>query len=295
VCSSDLEVVPCLPSMSLGWDTYRPALAVDLHGGGPQSHRILLETRPARLLAFSHPSVPQSWHGPIWHGREHEVRRWCRLLDESGIPADETRLDVDLPARPFPAEAIGATLIHPGAASASRRWPAPRWADVAAAERADGRTVLLTGNRKERPLALAIAGVAGLPKSAVWAGRTDVLALAALVRHADRVVCGDTGVAHLATAFRTPSVLLFGPTAPSEWGPPAYRPWHRVLWYGTYGERNGSHTDPGLLRITVDEVLLALRELPSRSEVQDALPAGRARARPMRRRDPEPCERRSHF
>src|SRR5512147_3115980 len=58
---SDLAdaVLPVLPSRGLAWDSYRPALAVDLHGAGPESHYLLLDARPARLVAFRHPLVPQ--------------------------------------------------------------------------------------------------------------------------------------------------------------------------------------------------------------------------------------------
>lgn len=33
-------------------------MAVNLHGKGPESHRILLASRPKRLVAFAHPEVP---------------------------------------------------------------------------------------------------------------------------------------------------------------------------------------------------------------------------------------------
>jgi ADP-heptose:LPS heptosyltransferase len=78
---------------------------------------------------------------------------------------------------------------------------------------------------------------------------------------AARVVCGDTGVAHLATALGTPSVVLFGPTPPALWGPPSDRPWHRVLWAGVAGPAHGPRPDPGLLRISVGDVLDALASL----------------------------------
>jgi hypothetical protein len=56
------------------------ALAVNLHGRGPESHNLLLEAEPRRLLAFAHPAVPASSQGPRWRADEHEVVRWCRLL-----------------------------------------------------------------------------------------------------------------------------------------------------------------------------------------------------------------------
>jgi ADP-heptose:LPS heptosyltransferase len=84
-----------------------------------------------------------------------------------------------------------------------------------------------------------------------------------MVAAAGRVVCGDTGVAHLATAVGTPSVVLFGPSSPALWGPPAERHWHRALWAGTSGDPHGRLPDPGLLAITVDQVLEALGDLPA--------------------------------
>ncbi len=47
-----------------------------------------------------------------------------------------------------------------------------------------------------------------------WCGRLGLGGLAGRVASARLLVCGDTGVAHLATACGTPSVLLFGPTDP---------------------------------------------------------------------------------
>ena len=93
------------------------------------------------------------------------------------------------------------------------------------------------------------------------AGRTDLLGLAALVAVAGRVVCGDTGVAHLATALRTPSVVIFGPTSPALWGPPPARPEHISLWAGRPGNPHASQADAGLLAIGVEEVAAALDRL----------------------------------
>lgn len=234
-----------------------PDVVINLHGRGPESHAVALATRPRRLIAFEHPDVPRSWGSPSWRVDEHETHRWCRLLSESGIPADPRRLDLAPPSPPSTADAPGATVIHPGAASEARRWPVGRWAAVAAAEAVRGRCVLITGTPTERPLADDLAARAGLPPSAVLAGRTDLEELAAVIGSASLVLCGDTGVAHLATAFGTPSVVLFGPTPPACWGPPADRA-HVALWRGRSGDPHADVPDAGLLEITVDDVLAAI-------------------------------------
>jgi ADP-heptose:LPS heptosyltransferase len=257
--------VPAAPLGPLPPAALRPDVAVNLHGSGPQSHAVLRAVRPQRLIAFAHPAI-DAHRGPAWSEDEHEARRWCRLLQESGISADPRRLEISRPprARPAPPQAAGATLLHPGAASAARRWPAPGWVAVARAERARGRTVLLTGGPQERGLALGIARAAGIPPSAVLAGRTDVLDLAAVVAAAGRLVCNDTGVAHLATALGTPSVILFGPTSPAQWGPPPVAR-HRVLWAGRTGDPHGDRCDPGLRAITPEQVVVELRALETMS------------------------------
>jgi ADP-heptose:LPS heptosyltransferase len=237
-------------------------VGVNLHGRGPQSHRLLAAADPGRTIWFENTEVPESRGAPTWRPGEHEVTRWCRLLRESGVPASPGDLLLDPPPGPAPPETTGATIIHPGAASAARRWPSERYAAVARAEAAAGRPVVLTGSASEVPLAREIVARAGLENDAVLAGRTDLAGLASAVANAGRVICGDTGVAHLATAFGTPSVLLFGPTSPAEWGPPPDCPRHRVLWSGRIGDPHADRPDPGLLEIGVEDVLGALDELP---------------------------------
>jgi hypothetical protein len=94
------------------------------------------------------------------------------------------------------------------------------------------------------------------------------------------VVSTDSAVAHLATALRRPSVLLFGPTAPSESGPPTFRSWHRVLWHGGFAT-GGTGPHPALLRISAEEVIAALRDLPTSLQPTPASArAGRASTPP---------------
>ena len=114
--------------------------------------------------------------------------------------------------------------MHPGAGFGAKRWPVDRFAAVAAALDGPDAPVLITGSAGERDLAEAVARAAGLPVDRVLAGHTDLGALCDLVARAGLVVSGDTGIAHLASAYGTPSVVLFGPVDPAQWGPPADGP-----------------------------------------------------------------------
>ncbi|MGA5194216.1 glycosyltransferase family 9 protein [Streptomyces exfoliatus] len=256
---------------ALPWAGRPPDLAVDLHGRGPLSHRLLAGLGPGRIWAFRHPEVPEV-PGPEWDAEEHERDRWCRLLRWYGLAADPGDLGLAPPPRPSPAP--GAVVLHPGADALARRWPPDRFAAVARALRAEGRRVVLTAGPGEEAYVHETARRAGLPPESVRGGRHGVPfgELCALLAGAGCLVVGDTGLAHLASALGTPSVVLFGPVSPRLWGPPADGP-HRVLWHpftadgdvSRPGDAHGVRPDPRLLRVTVDEVLAAVRDLAEAS------------------------------
>jgi ADP-heptose:LPS heptosyltransferase len=99
-----------------------------------------------------------------------------------------------------------------------------------------------------------------LPRTAVVAGLLDLTAMVALISDSRLVICGDTGVAHLAASTGTASVVLFGPTAPGRWGPRGPAPLI-ALWTGGVGDPHADVPHEGLLVITVDRVLAASREI----------------------------------
>ena len=235
-------------------------VAVDLHGRGPLSQPVLQALQPRRLAAFGCAEIGVT--GPQWRRDEHEVHRWCRLVSESfDVPTDPADLRLQRPSPRQRGLLGGAVVVHPGAAFPARRWPAERFAAVASALSAAGHDVVVTGSRPERALCLSVAEAAGLPASAVLAGRTDIDDLAGIVAAARLVVCGDTGVAHLATAFGIASVVLFGPTPPAWWGPPV-DPRHVVIWHGSGpGDPWAARPDPALMRVKVAEVLVAAERL----------------------------------
>lgn len=230
-------------------------VAVNLHGNGPQSRARIAALNAHRVIAHRSPDRP----GPAWDPVAHERVRWCRLLQWHGIPADPEDLSLHRPAQAtaYP----GAVVVHPGAAYASRHWPIERFAAVARELASAGHQVLLTGSTSERDRALAVARGAGLDTWHVLAGRLPLGGFAALVADARCLVSADTGAAHLASAYRVPSVVLFGPAPAESWGPPEGP--HRVLTRAGLREGNTFATtpDPALLAVTTSDVLQALADL----------------------------------
>ncbi len=236
------------------------ALAVNLHGHGPPSTTRLGELAPSRLVSHRAPGSG-SGGGRPWNPDEHDRVRWCSLVtEELGFPADPDDLRFEVHGTdPDPRRA----LVHLGAASPARRWPTDRFAAVVLHLVGAGWSVDLTAGPTERHLGEAVVGA--LPAQVALrvrdrSGTTSVADLVATVASAGLVVCGDTGVAHLATGLGRPSVVLFGPISPSVWGPPPWGP-HEVLWAGRLGDPHGATADPGLLELAVGDVIAAIGRL----------------------------------
>ncbi|RIX30890.1 glycosyltransferase family 9 protein [Amnibacterium setariae] len=232
-------------------------VAVNLHGGGPES-AALVDALGARVVVRH--AIRSGEPGPRWVEALHERVRWVRLVAAAGMPGDPHDVRIARSATPSPAPA--AAVVHVGAAFASRQWPVDRFAAVAAALAARGREVVFSGSAAERPRALEVARLAGLPESRVLAGATTLDAFVALIADAGLVVTADTGAGHLASAYGTPSVVLFGPVGPERWGPPPGP--HVALTHPALraGDAFAGAPDPALAAVTAAEVLAAVDRLP---------------------------------
>ncbi|QHC00398.1 glycosyltransferase family 9 protein [Epidermidibacterium keratini] len=245
VDTSGLAPVPARPE---------PDIAINLHGCGPQSHRLLTALRPERLVAFG--NVDAGIDGPPWIEHEHERARWCRLIAAEFGVSGLAQLPTLTPP-PEVRRGHGPIVLHPGAADPARRWPPQRWVRVARALREH--SIVLTGTGDEVDIARAVADEAGIDPAAVYAGATDITELVRLVSGARLVLSADTGIAHLAAAYSTPSVTLFGPNPPSRWGPPPGP--HIALWHGPDAPPSPGPVNDALMAIAPEQVMAAARQL----------------------------------
>ena len=109
-----------------------------------------------------------------------------------------------------------AVALAPGSVWLSKRWPLSHYARLAALLAERGYAVWIAGGRDEKPLAEAI--LASAPAARDLTG-LDLGDGALALGEADAAVSNDSGALHMAAAFGTPTLALFGPTDPAAWMP----------------------------------------------------------------------------
>ncbi len=112
-------------------------------------------------------------------------------------------------------------VVHPGTAREEKLWNAGRWAEVIAhISKEEGLKVLLTGSNEgiERAHLAELRSALRVPVVDL-AGELSLLQTAAVIHGAELVLGVDSMAMHLASMFRRPQVVLFGPTNPFHWRP----------------------------------------------------------------------------
>ncbi|MGQ7298178.1 glycosyltransferase family 9 protein [Quadrisphaera sp. KR29] len=248
--------IPERPARPQGWQPWLRAvrergydLALQVYGANPAAGEVARAVGARRTGGFFLTTEPGAasrdlaLHVP-YPAHLHEVERHLHLLAHLGVPSTGTRLDVAVDdadrARAAAVLARAAlapgrwVALHAGATCSSRRWPAARFAAVAAGLVAAGWRVALTGVPAERGVVDAVT--AALPPRALTergpgvvdlCGATDLGAFTAALSSCALLVTNDTGAAHLASATGTPSAVVFLSGDPVRWAAPG--PQHRVV------------------------------------------------------------------
>lgn len=163
---------------------------------------------------------------------EHQVWKHLRLAAAAGAPLPAAP-DVSWPVSAALREAARARLAEAGVtgsfaaahiasfAHAAKRWDLARFADVfdALAARRGLMTVLL-GSAGEKAVNAEAASLAKKARVYDLSGRTSLSEALGILAEARIFLGNDSGLAHLAGAVGTPSVVVFGSTDPE-----ATRPW----------------------------------------------------------------------
>ena len=103
-------------------------------------------------------------------------------------------------------------VFHPGARWETKKWRGEKWSQLAEAiSKSAGLPVVFTGSASESEMINEI--IKGKKTLFSAAGRLTLLELSALLSNAGVMATVDSGPMHLAAAFGTPIVALFGPTS----------------------------------------------------------------------------------
>jgi ADP-heptose:LPS heptosyltransferase len=143
-----------------------------------------------------------------------EVIRHLMLMEHLGIMPQGEHLE--FPLTPQDQKDLNAAhlklkypyvCVHPGSRSAQRQWPPAAFAIVADKIAEMGYQIVLTGTADEYPLMAAVADHMQNP-SLNTAGKTNLGAMGVLLKGAAMLLSNCTGVAHMADALQTPSVII---------------------------------------------------------------------------------------
>jgi heptosyltransferase-2 len=115
--------------------------------------------------------------------------------------------------------------INPGAKRQAKRWPLQRFIEVAQWLAKDA-TIVLTGSKDEINLANQMA--AAVPYIITASGVLSLMPTAALLERCKLLITNDTGIMHIASALKVPTVAFFGPGNVRRWVPP-HANWLKVI------------------------------------------------------------------
>ncbi|MBI5789562.1 MAG: glycosyltransferase family 9 protein [Candidatus Schekmanbacteria bacterium] len=122
--------------------------------------------------------------------------------------------------------------IHPGGRKGLKCWAAAKFAETADRLISEyGAKIIFTGSPQETGLIADIIQKMENHKQAVnSAGKANLRIISGLISRLDLFICNDSAPIHIASAMKTPTVAIFGPSKSRETGP--YGNIHRVVEKG---------------------------------------------------------------
>jgi ADP-heptose:LPS heptosyltransferase len=214
-------------------------LAVQLHGGGANSNRLLLRLGARVTVGAATPDAPKPDRWVPYTPFQHDTVRWLEVAAAAGAPA--TRLQPRLPVTEadlaasrevVPEDPRRLVVVHPGATDPRRCYPEDRLGRIGRALADRGARVVVVAGESERAKAdEVVRGFGGEVESVV--GGLSLPGLVGLLARADLVLANDSGPRHIAAALGTPTVAVFTYANLADVAP-LQRTWHRVLvsWHG---------------------------------------------------------------
>jgi heptosyltransferase-2 len=169
---------------------------------------------------------------------QHTVDMYMSVLARIDIPPNgrlpELRLDHSAGSRArdlieMHRRDVGPVIgFNVGAGKACKKIPVSTIREAAVALQKEGFGIVLVGARTDSGAIYNISS--SLERSPLLnAHNYSLQELASAIANLDVLVSPDSGPVHLASAFGTPTIAVYGPTSPLRWGPLQER--HHVIWH----------------------------------------------------------------
>ena len=115
-------------------------------------------------------------------------------------------------------------VVHPGPLTAYKRWPLAYWQNLVTWLTQQGWQVVLSASPAKQDLQLnqdivSLLDAATRQNVVNAAGKLSIPQARSLIQGAHLYIGVDTSITHLAAACNIPTIALFGPTPPSNFGP----------------------------------------------------------------------------
>ena len=155
-----------------------------------------------------------------------EIYRHLMLMQHLGLPLQDDDLEFPITADDekeyqnldlllAPKSYV---CIHPGSRGAWRQWPPKYFAKLADLCAEKGLTVVVTGTQEEKDITADV--IKQMKYNAInLTGKTSLGAIALLIQNAFCLVANCTGVSHIASATKTPSIIISIDGEPERWSP----------------------------------------------------------------------------
>jgi heptosyltransferase-1 len=219
---------------------------------------------------FVGPAVPREWPARLLYDAmiethsEHVIDQAGEIVGagvELSPPASRSEwlpqtAEAESWAQQFVSDRIA--ILNPAAGWPAKQWPADRYGELAKKLAARGFRVLVNLGPGEDEIGAAVIDASGKKSETI---SCTIPQLIALTRHTKLFVGGDTGPMHLAALLGVPTVAIFGPTDPARNGPYYERTAVVRSPLSATSYSHVSHPDPGLMSITVDEVMAAVEKV----------------------------------
>jgi ADP-heptose:LPS heptosyltransferase len=167
----------------------------------------------------------------------HEIDRHIKLMEFLGVDSQGSELEYPLTTEDYNAldelnlgiEPKKYVCIHPGSRGNWRQWPVKYFAALADYCIEQGYKAVLTGTKDEAAIIDDVISHMRY-KPINTAGKTSMGAVGALIQNAAMLISNCTGVSHIASAFKTPSIVISMDGEPQRWGPLDKRVHRTINW-----------------------------------------------------------------